>query len=130
VIKEMKGFCFLFSETGTEGGWWAMQEDGFMDKDGIHCSYDGLRTLEENDEFTVYDSDGNVLWAGIIHQDTKIGLQSHSVFRNGKWVVDNTWKQQAVDNMWVHWLQAGIDPKVWSELFGGNNRCLLRREEK
>jgi hypothetical protein len=29
-MKEMKGVCFLFSDTGTEGGWWAMQEDGFI----------------------------------------------------------------------------------------------------
>ena len=33
-MKEMKGVCFLFSETGTEGGWWAMQEDGFVTEDG------------------------------------------------------------------------------------------------
>jgi hypothetical protein len=34
MMKEMKGVCFLFSETGTEGGWWAMQEDGFVTEDG------------------------------------------------------------------------------------------------
>jgi hypothetical protein len=25
-MKEIRGVCFLFSETGTEGGWWAVQE--------------------------------------------------------------------------------------------------------
>ena len=25
MMKEMKGVCLLFSETGTEGGWWAIQ---------------------------------------------------------------------------------------------------------
>jgi hypothetical protein len=34
VVKEMRGVCFLHSETGTEGGWWAMQEDGFVTEDG------------------------------------------------------------------------------------------------
>ena len=34
-MKEMKGVCFLHSETGTEGGWWAVQEDGFADNDGL-----------------------------------------------------------------------------------------------
>ena len=24
MMKEMKGVCLLFNETGTEGGWWAM----------------------------------------------------------------------------------------------------------
>jgi hypothetical protein len=51
MMKEMKGVCFLFSETGTEGGWWAMQEDGFTDKDGS-WSYEGLQVLEEGDDFT------------------------------------------------------------------------------
>jgi hypothetical protein len=42
----MKGVCFMFSETGTEGGWWAMQKDGFITEDG-HWSYDGLEFLEK-----------------------------------------------------------------------------------
>jgi len=36
LTKEMRGVCFLFSETGTDGGWWAMQEDGFSSEDGLH----------------------------------------------------------------------------------------------
>ena len=129
MIKEMKGFCFLYSETGTEGGWWAMQEDGFMDKDGIHCSYDRLRELQENDDFTVYAEDGNVLWTGIIHQDKKTNLIPRQVLnKKGKIVNSRKWKQQMVSYMWVHWLQAKVDPEVWSELFTGNKRCLLKRE--
>jgi hypothetical protein len=34
MMREMKGVCFLHSETGTEGGWWAIQEDGFGTEDG------------------------------------------------------------------------------------------------
>jgi hypothetical protein len=30
--------------------------------------------------------------------------------------------------MWVHWVQKGIDPEVWGELFVGDKRCLVRRE--
>lgn len=52
MLKEMKGVCFLFSETGTEGGWWAMQEDGFVAEDG-HWKYEGLQLLKEGDDFTV-----------------------------------------------------------------------------
>jgi len=46
----MTGTAFLFSETGTEGGWWTINGDGFLHKDG------------------------SVLWHGIIHQDTSTGL--------------------------------------------------------
>jgi hypothetical protein len=70
MMKEMKGVCFLHSETGTEGGRWAMQEDGFADKDG-YWGYEGLRYLEEGDDFTVFADDGSVLFHGIIHLDTR-----------------------------------------------------------
>jgi hypothetical protein len=60
MMNEMKGVCFLFSETGTEGGWCAMQEDGFVTEDG-HWKYEGLQYLEEGDDFTVYADDGCVL---------------------------------------------------------------------
>ena len=129
MIKEMKGFCFLYSETGTEGGYWAMQENGFMHEDGIHCSYEGLRELEENDDFTVYTEDGKILWSGIIHQDSTTGAIPHQVIRKGKLTTDPNWLQQVVNGMYVHWIQSGVDPQFWSELFLGDKKCLLKREE-
>ena len=122
----MKGIAILFSETGTEGGWWAMQEDGFLSEDGVHWDYKGLRLLEEGDNFTVYAADGSVFWQGIIHRDTTTGLIPRQVTRRGKLVNDRTWKQQVVGGRWVHWVQAGIAP-VWGELFVGDKRCLLKR---
>lgn len=129
MMKEMKGVTFLHSETGTEGGWWAMQEDGYVTEDG-HWRYEGLQYLEEGDDFTVFADDGTVLWQGIIHQDDKTGAIAHRVIRKGKVVIDNSWKQQVVGGMWVHWIQKGMDPEVWGELFAGEKRCLLKREEK
>ena len=129
MTKEMKGVCFIFSETGTEGGWWAVQEDGFADENG-YWDYKGLRFLEEGDDFTVYAQDGSVLWHGIIHRDSKTGRIPRQVIRKGKLVNDRTWKQQVVGGMWVHWIQKGTDPEAWGELFVGENRCLLKREEK
>lgn len=93
MTKEMKGVCFLFSETGTEGGWWAVQEDGFADKDG-YWSYEGLRCLEEGDDFTVYGDDGRVLFHDIIHKDTKTGVVRLQVVRKGKLVPNRRRKQQ------------------------------------
>lgn len=129
MMKEMKGVCFLFSETGTEGGWWAMQKDGFVTEDG-HWRYEGLECLKEGDDFTVYTDDGSVLWHGIIHQDSKTGRIPRQVIRKGKLVNDLTWKQQVVGGMWVHWIQRGMDPETWGELFIAKKRCLLRRDEK
>lgn len=129
MIKEMKGVCFLHSETGAEGGWWAMQEDGFATGED-QWSYAGLRNLEEGDDFTVYADDGRVLFHGIIHQDTKTGAVPRRVIHKGKVVTDHLWKQQVVGGMWVHWIQKGMDPEAWGELFCGEKRCVLKREEE
>jgi hypothetical protein len=98
VIKEMKGVCLFFTETGTEGGWWAMHEDGFVRSDG-HWMYQGLRFLEEGDDFTVYADDGSVLFHAIIHKDSRTGAIPRQVIRNGKLVKDPTWKQQCVSGL-------------------------------
>jgi hypothetical protein len=129
MMKEMKGVTFLHSETGTEGGWWAIQQDGFATEDG-HWRYEGLEYLEEGDDFTVFADDGSVLWHGIIHQDDKTEAIPHRVIRKDKVVIDNSWKQQVVGGMWVHWIQKGMNPEAWGILFVGKKRCLLRREEK
>ena len=84
---------------------------------------------KDGDDFTVYADDGSVLWHGIIHQDTTTGLIPRQVLLKDKLVNDRTWKQQVVGGMWVRWVQAGIDPEVWGELFVGNKRCLLKRAE-
>ena len=64
-MKEIRGVCFLHSETRTEGGWWAVQEDGF-ETDSGHWKYEWLKYLENGDEFTVYNEDGSIVWSGII----------------------------------------------------------------
>jgi hypothetical protein len=133
MMKEMRGVCFLFSETGTEGGWGAIQEDGFVtegEDEGGHWSYAGLRILEEGDDFTVYGDDDRVLFHGIIHQDTKTGAVPRRVLRKGKVVTDLSRKQQVVAGMWVHWIQKGMDPEAWGELFCGEKRCLLKRARR
>jgi hypothetical protein len=127
-MKEIGGVCFLFSETGTEGGWWAVHEDGYSYPDG-HWMYEGLRLLENGDEFTVFDKDGSTLWSGVIDQDDKTGAIPHTVIRKGKIVKLRGWKQQVVGGWWVHWVQRGMNPEAWAELFEGNKRCLIRRPE-
>jgi hypothetical protein len=128
-MKEMKEVCFLFSETGTEGGWWAMQEDGFITPDG-DWRPEGVQILEEGDEFAVYAVNGSVLFHGIVRKDTKTGAIPRQILRNSRIEKDSKWKQQAVGGMWVHWLQKGMDPEEWAQLFVGEKRCVLRRESE
>jgi len=125
-MKEMKGVCFLHSATGTEGGWWAMQEDGFVREDG-YWRYEGLRLLEEGDDFTVFAEDGSVLWHGIIHRDSRTGRIPRQVIRDCEGAADHPRKQQVAGGMWVHWLQKGMDLEDWDDLFCGEKRCVLRR---
>src|SRR6516165_170800 len=112
MMKEMRGVCFLYSETGTEGGWWAMQEDGFVTEDG-DWKYEGLRYLEEGDDFTVFADDDTVLFNGIIYQDTRTRAIPRQLIQKGSLMNDRTRKQQVVSGMWVHWVQKDLDPQVW-----------------
>jgi hypothetical protein len=107
MLKEMRGVCLLFSESGTEGGWWAMQQDRFITEDG-HWSYQCLHYLLKGDDFTVYAEDGAVLFHGVIHPDGKTGAVPRQVMRIGKLVNHRTPKQQVVGVFWVHWIQKGI----------------------
>jgi len=117
-VREIHGITLLFSETGTEGGWWAVMEDGLK-------GYAALHYLEEGDDFTVYAGDGSVLWHGMIRKDEKTSRRCHRVLRDGKWVADRGRMQQVAGGFWVHWLQAGMPPEEWGKLFRGEKRCVL-----
>lgn len=104
-----------------------MQEEDFITADG-HWDYEGLHLLREGDDFTVYAEDGSVLFHGIIHKDTETGLIPRQIVRDGRIVDHPEWKQQAVGGLWVHWLQKGMHPEKWAELFMGDKRCVLKRE--
>lgn len=132
-MRTIIGTTFLHSETGTEGGWWAVQEDGFLAEDGIHWKYEGLQYLEEGDHLIIFkDGDySEVLFDGIIKKDATTNLTAHQIIKNGKIVASPDWNQQVVDGMYVHWLQAGIDPKVWSSFFHHpGKRAVIERSVK
>ena len=122
-VRAISGTAFLFTETGTEGGYWAVQENG---KRG----YEGLQILDDGDDLTVYAKDGSVLWHGIIHQDTQMGRRPRQVIVDGQIVDSNEWEQQVVGGFWVHWVQAGMDPETWGKLFMGKKRCLLKPKRR
>jgi len=86
----------------------------------------GKKVLEVGD-YQLRWYEGGVLFHDTIHRDSKTGRIPRQVLRNGKLVNDRTWKQQVVGGMWVHWVQKGMDPEAWGELFVGDKRCMLKR---
>ena len=77
-----------------------------------------------------YAKNSSVLFHDVVHRDPKTGRILRQVLRKSKLVDDQAWKQQVAGGMWVHWIQKGMDPEAWGELFVGDKRCLLIREEK
>ena len=92
----LKGRCYFFSETGTEGGYWAFQEDGCDPR-----SYDGLHILENGDRLTVFNPRNRKqkIWSGVI------SLKEYSPFA------------QAVFWHWIHADQKGIRREKWAQFF-------------
>jgi hypothetical protein len=64
-MRRITGILHVFAETGTEGGSWAIQDEGFIV--GDRWSYEGLHVLKSGDKLTVYgDVPGEVLWKGTV----------------------------------------------------------------
>jgi hypothetical protein len=115
-MTKIKGVLHLFSETGTEGGWWAIQDERHIRKDpnnptGESWSYDGLNVLHDGDKLTVYDKEdqAKVLWKGIID------MKMLPLFT------------EEAGGLWIHTDQNGIDRATWSKWFFDGNPALLEK---
>lgn len=103
---ELKGVLHLWSETGTEGGYWAFQDERFIepptdDYPYAKWSYDGLHVLENGDELTIYHPETNkVVWQG------QIDLQQHPLFT-----------EYTTEGFWIHADQKNISREDWSKFF-------------
>lgn len=102
----LTGVCFFFSETGTEGGYWAFQDSKYIspsesDSSRASWSYKGTHILKNGDLLTVYDKDepNRIIWSGIIT------LREYGLF------------QEHVFNCWIHADQEGIDRETWAVYF-------------
>lgn len=103
---ELAGFLLFWSETGTEGGYWAFQDKRYIfssTKDWPHerWSYDGLHVLEDGDTLIIYSKEdpAKVIWTGTIK------LKLHQLFT------------EHARGMWIHADQEGIDRETWSKWF-------------
>ena len=90
----MKGFCIFHSESGTEGGYWAFQDEKFI-------SYEGLHILEDGNILIIYSKDNpeTVVWSGII------ALKQYEAFTQG------------ASGMRIHADQNGINREEWAKFF-------------
>ena len=102
-VTPITGKLFIWAETGTEGAYWALQDDRHPQ------SYEGLYTIDEGDHLTILGRNKQVLWSGIITKDTETG----AVPRPG----NPDYIQQVALGWWVHWIQKGFEPNSWADYF-------------
>lgn len=108
----MKGVIFFHSETGTEGGYWAFQNEEFMSADGKSWSYDGLHTLNTGDHLTIYDKEEKeIVWQG------KINLTQFTIF------------EEDAFGLWIHNTQIGVDKETWAKWFFDELPAVLERKK-
>jgi hypothetical protein len=121
--KTMKvsGTLCIYAETGTEGAYWAVQEDGVG-------GYEGLTTFGDIDvdyhlQIFVYDDDGEkqcIFDGGVTFIPSFLAYEDYPYF--GKY-----WKkwrsgysgQFVLAGYWCHHLPMGIDLGFWEELISG-----------
>ena len=114
ILQQFKGVLHLFSETGTEGGYWALQDERFITKGegvpfGEQWSYDGLHILEDGDNLKIYSKEKPeaAVWEG------EISLQQLPLFT------------EHAGGLWIHADQNGIDRETWAGYFFNGHQAKL-----
>ncbi len=112
--KVIRGPLHLYSETGTEGGWWAIQDEHFItppteEWPHEHWSYDGLHYLRDGDHLKIFAPDGSIYWEG------EVKFKTYPVFTESVPVRDES--TGAHLGLWIHADQEGIDRKFWATPF-------------
>ncbi len=104
AVAVLRGVLFFWSETGTEGGYWALQDDCYPK------SYDGLHVLEDGDYLKVFNEDGSIRWEGVIQ------LKSYPAFT------------EHVFNCWIHADQIGTQRQAWADMFFKELKAELQKK--
>ncbi|NHN39901.1 hypothetical protein G8764_21595 [Pseudomaricurvus alcaniphilus] len=95
------GKLIEYFETGCEGIYWALQEDG---KHG----YDGLVLLDEGDHLQIIGPDGETVFEGTVRPRKDINAQKRPY---------SEILQPVSMGRWVHWIQADFDADTWGNYF-------------
>ena len=120
----IRGTLHLWSETGTEGGYWALQDERHIvsgcscpmgyppNQPHSHWSYDGLIVLKDGDYLKIFAPDGSVYWEG------PISLKPYPVFT------------EDANSFWIHADQNGLDRTFWALPFFKEYRGELTRQKE
>ena len=101
----LRGNLTFWSETGTEGGHWALEDDR------PHSNpYEGLHVLEDGDLLRVFKEDGSIRWEGAIQ------LKTHPAFT------------EHVFNCWIQSDQIGVERQIWAEMFFKELKAELQKK--
>ena len=149
----LEGILFLYSETGTEGGYWAFQDYRFVEKNtnryacrhcGLYWDKEKSETQPPNPEpigFCDPDdhsfelvSDENWSYEGLhILEDGDELIIYHPYTGDEVWKGMIDLKQHPLftedsRGLWIHADQKGIERDVWAEYFFKNYRAKLIRK--
>ena len=97
--KTIKGKLHSYFETGTEGVYWAIQDEKYIGEP--FWDMKGLNILENGDHLTIFEKGSkNVLWEG----ELKLS-RMHKVIKTDPHLVktlENGYSQLNIDGVWVH----------------------------
>jgi hypothetical protein len=106
IEHPLRGLLHFWSETGTEGGYWAFQDERFIDPASRdwpfgRWRYEGLWVLKDGDELAIFDryNPTRVVWRGAIR------LHEYALFT------------ESARGMWIHADQEDIPRDRWAEWF-------------
>jgi hypothetical protein len=118
----IKGVLHLYSETGTEGGYWAIQDERHIEivDDYERWDYKGLHCLKNGDRLKIFSPEGTIYWEG------EINLKPYPVFTENVGVQDES--SDTCLGLWIHADQTGIDRQEWALPFLKNYKAILLRE--
>ena len=104
--RPLPGLLHFWSETGTEGGYWAFQDERFIDASSRdwpfgRWRYEGLWVLKDGDELTIFDkfNPAQEVWRGAIR------LREHPLFT------------ESIGGLWIHADQEGLPRDMWAKWF-------------
>ena len=112
-MRYIRGRVGAFWETGTEGVEWIFYDSHDKGRDSMH-------SLDEGDYLRVYGRDDKLYWKGKINYDLETNKE-----KAGDFLIE----QQVVKNYYVHWLQKGVNPNFWADMFFNGMNAELKKKQ-
>jgi hypothetical protein len=109
--KEISGFLVPYFQTGTDRVLWGIVNLATSASGEVHC-------LQDNDYLTVYGTNGQIRWEGLIHFEYKRNNSPRRGF----------WTRQVVMGYVVHGCQRNCEPEKWAEMFFEKLPATLRKK--